>query len=475
MEPRLRKILQDSGVPGAAIAIVHAGQKFVLCHGVRRIDGEAVTPQTAFDLGSCSKSFVATAVALLVQEGRLSFDDRVQRWLPEARLDDAASTAELTVRDLLCNRIGLKRQIPVESFANPSLSAADIVARVRHLDRLHPFRKGYVYFNPGFMAARLLVERASGLEYGEFLQQRLFAPLGMTNSATGSQRVAQLNEVARGHARWRGEMREVAEGPFDNWQGAAGVHTSADDAIRWLEFNLRGGRSGERQVLRPELMAELQHPHNEIPRAERKLIHAPPEAARVDYCMGWWTTTLHGRRLVQHAGEMIGWRAHVALLPEDAIGVCVMLNASTPRHQVLAYTVLEMLLAGTSRDWVRVADGIAIAMNAATLRALELGFPIGNGFLPIDAYAGRYGHPACGGVEVVRVGEGLEMHFVDGRVWDLALRFLGGHVFEATPTRPAVADYFPVPLRVKFDVRDGKVVSMTDPQATYARVERIRV
>jgi CubicO group peptidase (beta-lactamase class C family) len=458
----VERILVEAKVPGAAVVVLHGGQRYIHTHGLRRINApDAVDLTTAFDLGSCSKGFAATAVALLAAEGKLDLDEPVRRFLPELELDLPAATETVSARDLLANRLGFRRQVPLDAFANPELPPLDLVRRIAKLDRLHPFRGGYVYFNPGFVAVRLLVERVSGMGYGEFLEQRLFAPLGMRHSASGSPRVRRLSDRACGHVTWQGQVQEIHEDLFDNYQGAAGVHSCAEDATRWLRFQLEDRR---------DAILETHRPQTQIPRADCKLIHCPPEAERADYCLGWWTTTLHGRRLVQHAGEMFGWRAHIGLLPDEGTGVAVMLNCGVPRHAAIAYTVLEELLTGRSRDWCQTADRTAEQFNAATTQALETGFPAGSQQpLGLRPYVGRYRHPACGAVDIVEEAGGLQMHFADGRLWTQELRPLGGHVFETRPVHATVGDYFPVPLRLRFDVRDGAVLSITDSQARYER------
>jgi CubicO group peptidase (beta-lactamase class C family) len=447
LRARIDAILDDSRVPVAAVAVINRGATFVHTRNA--------SERTAFDLGSCSKSFVATLVAQLVDEGRLSWDEPAHPHLPELQLDTPELTRAITIRDLLCNRIGLKRQVPVESFGD--LPALEVMRRVGRLDRLHPFRQGYVYFNPGFMACRLIVERITGLDYGEALHRRLFAPLGMGDSASGA-RVDALGERACGHVLWQGAVREVHEDRFDNWQGAAGVHSSAGDLLRWLAFNL---------VHQP---AELCRPQVGIPREERKLIHAPPEAERADYCLGWWRTTLRGRSLIAHAGEMFAWRAYQALLPQDGIGVAVLLAMSAPRHAAIAYTVLEHLLAGSSRDWCAVADAMQAQQDAGTLALLDAAFPRSDAPpLLLARYAGVYEHAGIGLVDVVVEGDALQMRFRDGRLWDQWMRPLGGQVFAMAPVKPAIVDYFPVPLRAAFEVRQDVVHALIDTQARYLR------
>lgn len=468
LDARISKILIDSHVPGASIAVVFEGGAYIKTHGVRRFGAsEAVTADTAFDLGSCSKSYIATAVALLVGEGKLSYDGVVRRWLPGIQLDEARITEQLTLRDLLTNCIGLKRQLPVESFADPRISALDLVQRIGKLDRLYPFRRGYVYFNPGFVAARLVVEQASGMYYGDFLEKRLFRPLGMGQSATQWERVNRLSDRASAHV-WRHNsslaLRDVY---FDSYQGAAGIYSSARDGTRWLKF-LLNGRS--QSVVASSALAETHRPQTNMPLNGCKLIHGPPEAERIDYCMGWWTSLFCGHRLVQHAGEMIGWRAQTAFLPDRGIGVSVMLSMAVGRHQVIAYTILETLLTGKSRDWCQIADVKVFEQRMATRRLVHEAFaPSGEPSLSVDRYCGVYEHPACGKVDVRQVGDCLELHFRDGPIWDMSLTHLGEHVFESRPKNLEVTDYFPEPLRLRFRVHDGCAVELIDTQASYQR------
>ncbi len=477
LDPKIDEILDGSGIPGAAVVVVTGSESAIKTWGVRAAgQPEPVTPHTSFDLGSCSKSFVATAIALLCERGEIGFDDPVQSYLPEFRLDQTWMDEEVTIRDLLCNRIGLKRQIPIESFANPEIDALQIISRIHMLDRVHSFREGYIYFNPGFMAARLIVERVSGVSYGQFLQENLFEPLAMQNSASGADFVRGLRETACGHVVEQGLLvgesraRPLDLDAFDNWQGAAGIYSSALDMTRWLGLFLNNGVCDGRQLLSPNLIAELHRPHTRIPAAECKLIHNPQGGEPTYYCMGWWTTALHGHRLAQHAGEMMGWRAHVALVPEQRLGVAVMLSASVARHAIIAYTVLEHYLGTEASDWSAIAREAEDRQAHDVRQAQEEAFPCDNTQgLPLDEYAGDYSHPALGTVRIARKGSGLLMTLDDGRIWDSQLERIDGHVFTSQLIKACVRDYMPVPLRARFDVKDGRIMSLSDTNATYQR------
>lgn len=471
LDRRLDAILTKHRIPGAAIAALRGDDSYIKTHGVRGLNDLApVTADTAFDIGSCSKSYVATAIAHLVGRGAIGFDDPVKPIVPELELDDPWITDHLTVRDLLCNRIGLARQVPVESFANPDIRVTDIAGRLKYLKRLHPFRSGYVYFNPGFMLAALVVERVAGMAYATFLERHLFGPLGMTGSASGLRPYQILSDRARGHALQDGRTVETRVPIFDNWQGAAGVYTCARDQLRWLRLHLAGGRP----LLAPQALAQTHWPHTVMLLPETTLMHKPPESECASYCMGWWRTTLHGKPLVQHAGSMLGWRAQHAFMPGAGLGVWVALNVARDYHTALAYGVLEHLLSGAMRDWEALADRDRDDFAAGFRRYLDQCFayrPGAPAAAPLEDLPGRYRHPGLGDFRVVRRDDGaLRLQVMDGRVWDMALEHLGGAVLETRFVNPA-ADYLPLPGRIRMVVEDGQVVRLEDSNGTYERVE----
>jgi CubicO group peptidase (beta-lactamase class C family) len=432
-----------------------------------------VCPDTAFDIGSCSKAYVATAIALLASNGRLRLDDPVRAYLPDFELDEDVVTESITIRDLLCNRTGLRRQIPVTAYSNPEIPAQEILHRVRYMDRVHAFRQGYVYFNPGFMACAQVVENVTGMPYSAFLEKELFAAIGLRHTASGPRVSDTLPGRASGHTFVQGQSVPLTGPVYHNLEGAAAVYSSAADAIRWMKFHLDGGRAGQSPLIKPEILVQTHAPHTQIPDAECKLIHRPPEAERCDYCMGWWLTELNDHPLLQHAGEAVGWRAMVAMLPEQKIGVSVFLDAAKGVHQAISYTILETLLKGSSRDWValaiadRVSTASQIEQHAASAFPCTLDAPAS---VPLEKLAGRYRHGACSEVQVTVIKKGLEMRFIDGRLWDTRLTHIGNEVFECRLLRSEARDFMFGSWRGRFEIKDGKVLWLEDINARYERI-----
>ncbi len=476
LERQIRQTLTDKRIPGAVVAIVDdrgaLPDSHLITHGVLGVnDPRSVTADTAFDVGSCSKSYVATAVAALVSDGKLDFDERVKPHVPELELDDAWITDNITLRDILCNRTGLARQVPVESFANPDIRIPEIAGRLQYFRRAYPFRGGYVYFNPGFMIASLLVERVSGMPYAEFLEKRVFGPLGMDHSASGLRPFEILPDRARGHTTLDGETVDFEEPIYDNWQGAAGVFSCGNDALRWLRFHLGQGVIGGATVVDPAALKQLHRAHTVMPGGS--LIHKVPEARLCNYCMGWWTSEFHGQRVVMHAGGMFGWRAFQVMVPGLGIGAAIYLNVPRRYEAALSYHIIETLLTGAARDWTAVADQTIADTLAGTKAYLETNYPYHKGTkpdVPLAQLAGTYRRPGLGDLQVAEDGYRLRVDIIDGRIWDAILTHLGGNIFERQFEHIAVRDYTPVPTRMRFVIESGQVVRLEDGNAKWAKV-----
>lgn len=470
LERRLRVMLASHRVPGAAIAVVDGTRDHLILHGVKAAGRpERIGPDTAFDVGSCAKAYVAAAVGVLVDRGSIGFDQPIAKYVPECDFGDSCMNGQVTLRDLLSNRVGLARVRPIEAFPNPQIGALEILSRVRHLPRARPFRSGYVYNNIGFIACAIAVERLSGLPYDRFLQQELFTPLGMTCSASGMSARERLADRATSHVMGRAGPSPLPERLFDNTQGAGSLYSSGADALRWLRLHL-GGRGRAAGPLNAQTLAQLHRAHTVMQPFEADLMHRPPEARLAAYAMGWALSQFHGERIVQHSGGMFGWFAHMSLIPDRGIGVAVLLNARVEIHHAISYMVLETLLRERVRDWTAIARERERQSTVAIRRLVARMFPPEQaGTLSLARYCGVYRHPAAGEIAITRGDGALLLEQRDGRLWDLRLRPVGGHVFKADFTDPAIREYVPTGFRVAFAVEQKRAVAFREPAVRYER------
>ncbi len=405
IESLVRQAMQTWGVPGLGLAIVKDGQTVMTRgFGIREMDKpETVDEHTLFAIGSNTKAFTAAAVGLLVQEGKLGWDDPVSRHLPGFRLYDEHTSALITVRDLLCHRSGLGTWAgDVLLFSR--FPGEEIVRRLRHIPPSFGFRAGYGYTNLMFVTAGLVIERVSGMSWADFIEQRFFAPLGMRDSASGPARFGARTNIATPHEEFKGSLQTV---PYSTEQstGAAGsICASAADIARWMRMQLDEGSLDGQQILDAAIIAEMRTPHTPIrmSAAEKKL---QPSMHFSAYGLGWFLCDINGRFCVRHTGGVDGMLSSVALVPEEKLGVAVFTNKLPNRAFVLLRDALVDLLTGApQRDWLQAYQELAAedtaAEQGAQQRKVESRAQDAPAALKLEAYAGQYESELLGGASV---------------------------------------------------------------------------
>ena len=413
IEADVGRLIDEWEIPGLGLAVVR-GDSVLLARGfgVRSVEGaEPVDRATLFAIGSTTKAFTSTALAIQVEEGALGWDDRVVDHLSGFRLADPWITREITVRDLLAHRSGL----PMANlmWLGGQLDGHEMIRRLRHLEPAAGFRTAMTYQNVLYLVAGRVLEATSGRSWAEFLDERIFTPLGMERTRSDLAGLAEAANVATPHARIDGTVAPV---PFRDIRavGPAGsLLSSAQEMARWLRFQLAGGTVGDERLVGAEALAETRRPQI-VMRSEGPLSLFYPEARSLAYGMGWVVSDYRGRVMLDHGGGIDGMTSLVAMLPERELGVAILANRqlATPPYAIL-YPVLDRLLGEEPVDrtptFRRVADAMEAAVDATPER--EEDAPPS---LPLDAYAGRYESAPLGAAEVRR--EGDRLVFAMGRL-----------------------------------------------------------
>ncbi|HUU20955.1 MAG TPA: serine hydrolase domain-containing protein, partial [Phycisphaerae bacterium] len=241
-------------VPGMAVAAVQ-GRRCVMAEGFGLRDRKRrlpVTPRTLFGIGSVTKAFTATAVGILVDEGRLTWDTPVREVLEGFRLQDRVATERTTPRDLLCHRTGLPRHD--NAWYGLTLSRRQLFARLRHLPPSKDFRSGWQYQNMMFMVAGLVVEAVSGQTWEQFVRTRLFEPLGMRGANCSAAETQAGDDYALPYKRKAGRAVRTAMDDLSSLGPAGGINAGAADMARWLLMNLDGGKVGRTRIISAEAL-----------------------------------------------------------------------------------------------------------------------------------------------------------------------------------------------------------------------------
>ena len=393
-------VLETFTVPGVAIAIVKDG-KVVLArgYGVRRLgDPAPVDAQTQFGIASNTKVFTATALALLVEEGKVEWDAPVIRYLPWFAMYDPYVTRELTVRDLLVHRSGLGLGAGDLLWWPPSTyDRKEIVRRLRYIKPATSFRSAYAYDNVLYLVAGEVIEAVSGQRWEEFVRTRILDRVGMTHSDVNHSAAGQPGNVAAPHAEVNDTVRPVAPFLSDNTNPAGGIVSGAEDMAKWVMVQLDSGRVADgsrlyspastRQIWREVSPEPIPDPPPGLPPHLRPNVYG--------YALGLETRDYRGKLLLTHTGGLPGYVSRVAMLPELRLGVVVLTNQESGyAFNALAYRVLDHYLGVKAPDYVGIYDGLNRQARAqlAKLASDAMGHRDSTSApsLPLASYAGTY-------------------------------------------------------------------------------------
>ncbi len=405
VDAAVKKSLDAWQVPGVAVAIVRDGEVIYLKgHGVKSLDADGpVTPDTIFPIGSCTKAFTTTAMAILVDEGKMGWDDPVRKHLSYFHLGDPLADRDVTLRDLVCHRTGLAPH-DLLWYRSP-LSPEEVVRRAGLLPLDRPFRTTFQYQSTMFTAAGLAVGSTAGQPWQDFVQKRLFDPLGMTASCFTSTAAAKSADRAAGHRLNRLGRPEVVDYYPEKVPDPAGsIHSTARDLAQWAMFQLGDGKWKDRRIVSSANLAETHAPQMVI-RLEGIERDLHPDTVLMNYGMGWVLQDYRGVGLCSHAGAIDGFRAHITLIPEKRIGIVLLSNLQYTRMNLaLSNSLVDLLLGLPRKDWNGLcAEAVREDEAAAAERARERESHRARDTTPsreLAAYAGDYENPAYGTVRV---------------------------------------------------------------------------
>jgi CubicO group peptidase (beta-lactamase class C family) len=368
--------LKTFSQPGVAIAVVQDGRVlFQQGWGVRRVGEVArVDAHTLFQVASNSKAVTAAALAILVSDGTVRWDDPVTDYLPWFRLGgDAYITRELTVRDLLIHRSGLSLGAGDLMWWFGDFSREEIARRLRYIKPATSFRASYAYDNVLYVVAGEVIKAASGMEWDDFVRTRIFEPLGMTRTQTTVRDFRPGDNIAVPHARVNtaGAMEPIGWDTVDNIGAGGGINSSVADWTRWLMVQLDSGRTAGGGRLWPEQQTRIMwNPGINIPVGIPDSAFMALRANFSGYALGWGVRDYRGLKLLQHTGGLAGMLSRVFLVPEKRIGVVVLTNGETNAFNALGWWVLDYVLKAPRTDWAAVFAGAGDATLAAD-RAFE--------------------------------------------------------------------------------------------------------
>jgi CubicO group peptidase (beta-lactamase class C family) len=413
---RVESLRQSSGSPGASVAIVENGRvTMARGFGVRDMSAPGrVDADTIFQTGSTGKAFTAAALAILVDQGRLRWDDKVIDHMPAFRMYDPWVTREMTVRDLLVHRSGLGLGAGDLLFVPRSnLTRAQVMERLRNIRPATSFRSGYAYDNILYMVAGQLIEEVSGLSWEQFMLRNLLRPAGMARATVDGAGRRAAGNVARPHGRISGPVRGLGaiEPLGENAvvpqvaAPAGGMSVSANDMARWLNLQLaQGALPGGRRLFSEAQSREMWNPVVLTPVRQLPGPLGATTPLFSTYALGWSVRDYRGVRLVMHGGGVFGSITMVALIPERNVGFFIALNSEeSAMLQGLTWELIDHYVGAPRTDWALAfgdflrsrLEGAAAALRQASAEPARAGPS-----LPLARYAGRYADPWFGTITI---------------------------------------------------------------------------
>jgi CubicO group peptidase (beta-lactamase class C family) len=425
---RVEAARKQIGVPGMAIAIVENDQvTFARGFGVKALGkSDPVDADTIFPTGSTGKAVTVADLAILVDQGKIGWDDKVTDHLPGFQMYDPWVTREMTIRDLLVHRSGLGLGEGDLLFVpRTNLSRAESVRRLRYLKPATSFRSGFAYDNVLYMVAGQLIESVTGETWEKYTAEHVLKPAGMLHSTSDEEARFANPDRAQPHARMNGGLRGAGDQQLlderdelgRNGAPAGGLAVSANDMARWLRIQLDNGSLPGGSA---RLFSEAAHVQMWRPMVLQPVPQPPPALKAVQpmfntYALGWDVSDYRGAKLIWHGGAVFGFLTAVVLLPDQHVGFSIEINSEDGEIiRGLMYELLDHYLGLPRTDWVAKFSAEKQRRVSEALKALkeQTAQPAGVGpSLPLARYAGTYNDPWYGNIEVAAAGDKLTIDF----------------------------------------------------------------
>ena len=415
------RAMKTFDVPGIGLAVVKDSKVVVAKgYGVRKLSSpEPVDGRTLFGIASNTKVFTATALGLLVEEGKVQWDAPVVRYLPSFQMWDPYVTRELTVRDLLTHRSGLGLGAGDLLWWPPSTyNRAEIAHRLRFIRPATSFRSAYAYDNVLYLVAGQLIEAVSGQSWEDFVTARILKKVGMTGSNVMHSAAVGGGNVAATHAKVDGVLKTIAPFLSDNTNPAGGINSSAEDMAKWMRVLLAGGVLADGSRLFSEAtMRQITGIVTPLaPRLNPPAELAPLRSYFAGYALGLDVRDYRGMRMWSHGGGLPGYVSRVMMLPDVKLGVTVLTNQESGEAlDSIAYHVVDYYLGAPATDWIEAYRAVA-ARGEARTAAAEKGTAAARNTtsrpsLPLERYAATYEDAWYGDIAITLEQGRLVMRF----------------------------------------------------------------
>ena len=454
----INRALTNWRIPGAAVCIVKDNKVVLLkAYGVKELGLAAkVDVNTLFMIGSNTKAFTATALAMLQSAGKLSLDDKVTKYLPQFKLNDKPAGNMAVIRDLLCHRIGFQSFQGDFTFYNTSLTRSDIIEKLGTVKAAYPFRTKWGYTNAAFLAAGEIIPQVTGKPWEVYIKENLFAPLGMINTLALSADMPKSFNRTVPHTMLDGRLVTIPYAQLDGLAPAGSICSSISDMSKWVMVQLNDGKTA-RQVIPVAALRATREAQDIV----GNVSHPDGEVDYELYGLGWFLENYAGRQLVMHTGGVNGYVSSVTLVPQEHLGIVILTNTDQNKlYDALKWEIIDAYFKKQFRNYsdayletYKTKAAFDLAVDKKIRDTVALSHPPA---LPIASYTGKYVNDLYGSMNITQ-GENndLEIRFEHHPRMFVRLQPLGGNRFYATFSDPDLGKaVFP------FTVQNGNVTGV---------------
>jgi CubicO group peptidase (beta-lactamase class C family) len=410
-EAYILKAQKDWEVPGLAVAVVKDGKVLLAKgYGVRELGKpDPVNAQTLFACASTTKAMVASCMGMLVDEGKVSWDEPVYKHLPEFQLYDPYVTRELRIRDLFIHNSGVGNADFLWSVMD--ISTEEVLYKMRNVEPSYSLRSSFIYQNIFYVVAGEVIKKLSGKPWNEFISERLFKPLGMTRTVPLLQQVTDANQT-KPHFKIEGTITVIEHTSADRVGAAGSVWSCIDDMSKWVACLLDSSKYPGGRLLSPKTWTELFKPQVIVPASQFYPTAHLTHPNWTTYGLGWFQHDYKGKKVNFHTGSLAGAIAMHGQLPKEKLGIYIFgnLDHAELRH-ALMYKAFDVFALGGTRDWS--TEFLQLYKEIQTesekkerdfeSKRIEGTKPT----LPLDDYTGKYMSPVFGELIITREGDQL--------------------------------------------------------------------
>jgi CubicO group peptidase (beta-lactamase class C family) len=400
LDTYVARVLKTFEVPGLSVAILKDG-KVVLAkgYGIRKLGKPTpVDENTLFGIGSNTKAFTSAALASLVDEGKISWDDRVYERLPGFQMYDPYVSHEMTIRDLLTHRSGMGLgEGDLLFWPRTTFTREDIIYRLRFMKPASSFRSRFAYDNLLYIAAGQIIPAVTGKSWEDYVRERILLPLGMNTTNLSNAAFKPGDNYAWPHSKLDGKLQVIDFINLDNAGPAGSINSSVAEMAKWVTLQLNRGKfpNSDARLFSERQSREMWSAQTILPAGERPGPLAALNSKFADYGLGWGLRDYHGRKLVGHTGGVAGFVSRVMLVPEENLGVVILTNAEEDgAFDSILFYLLDSYFGVSSTDWIAAfkaaKDERVKVATQVTIDQSNAEPAVAKPSLPLNEYAGLY-------------------------------------------------------------------------------------